>query len=689
MQPINLKVSVVRAVLLRYLLVWVADAVSVAATAAVVPRIYFRLDAPHWYVTPFVVALLLGLLNSLVRPILILLLLPITFVTLGLATLALNAALFYLAHLMIASFVIEGFAAAVAGVVVLTLVNTFLGNVLQLTDDYSFYATVMDKFSAMTRRAEVEAGDRGIIVVQIDGLSHPNLKRALRKGRMPFLNDLVKRKRCALRSWFSGLPSQTSSVQAGLFYGDSYDIPGFRWYDKRERRLVVSSNSADMSAVDTRFSAHPSPLLRTGTCINSLIHGGASKRILTLSTFGERDIKSHRAELEDFAIFSLHPYLYTRMILLVIGDFIVDRIQATRDLIVRSRARIRRSVKFSFLRAVANAGFREATTYFVAEEIVRGTPIVYANYVGYDMVAHYAGPGSSDALGVLTRIDRQLKRIARAISRKAPRRYDLIVLSDHGHTESVPFRSLYGQGLSEFIGETLQKPTVERFGKSAEFGYFTTLLREMQRADRAYGRMPLRSQRRTLERLSARMSEPQPEEKGEEAFVVCASGNLAHVYFTHTTDRLTTEYLLMHHSNLLQTLVAHPGIGFILTTQENGEILAAGHGGMRMLVSGTVEGTDPLAPYLDGRIDEYIVRALSELGRFPHSGDIIINGSLIKRNLVVTFENQVGTHGGLGGAQTEPFILYPRRLRKKRDIVRSSADVHAFLAGTLFDGTAA
>jgi uncharacterized membrane protein YvlD (DUF360 family) len=664
----------------------VADAVSVAATAAVLPKIYFRQDIAYWYLYPFVVALLLGLLNALVRPILILLLLPITFVTLGLATLALNAALFYLAHVMIDSFVIENFVSAVAGVLVLTLVNTLLGNVLRLSDDYSFYGTLMDKLSTMTRRGRVERHERGIIVLQIDGLSYLSLKRALKKGKMPFLNDLIKRKRYALRSWFSGLPSQTSSVQAGLFYGSCYDIPGFRWYDKQARRLLVSSNSADMSAVDERFASYPNPLLRNGSCINSLIHGGASKRILTLSTLGDRDIRKHRAELEDFAIFSLHPYLYTRTILFMLGDFFIDRLQAFADLFRRSKPRIARSVKFSFLRAIANAGFRESTTYFAMEDIVRGIPIIYANYVGYDMVAHYAGPGSADALGVLTRIDRQVKKIHRTVSKKAPRHYDLVLLSDHGQTESVPFRRLYGKSLSEIIGETLDEPTVERTGNTAELGYFHTLLREMQRVDQAYGKGPLRRRRKTLERLSEKITEAAAEEQGEEAFVVCASGNLAHVYFTHTPEKLSTEYLAENHPNLLQMLVGHPGIGFIATQRESGEILVIGNNGMRRLGSGEVEGEDPLLPYLDGKNDDYTIRALAELGAFPHSGDIIVNGKLLENGLVVTFENQVGTHGGLGGAQTAPFIVYPRRLRKKRDSVRSPSEIHAFLISALSEG---
>ena len=573
MQLINFNIRLIWNVILRYTLVWVADAASIAATAIVMPGIYFRQDTPYWYLHPFTVALLLGLLNALVRPVLLLFLLPITFATLGLATLVLNAALFYLAHFIIHSFVIESFLWAAVGVMVLTLVNTLLGNIIRLNDDYSFYATLMDKFSAMTRPKRVKFQEQGIIVLQIDGLSYGTLKRALRRGKMPFLTNMLKRKDYAVRSWFSGLPSQTSAVQAGLFYGDCHDIPGFRWYDKQAKRLVVSSNSSDMSAVDERFSSYAQPLLKNGTCISSLIHGGANKRILTLSTLGEKDIKQRRGELEDFAIFTLHPYLYSRTILLMAGDFIADRFQAFVDAFRHGKRRIRRSVKFSFLRAIANAGFRESTTYFIMEDIVRGVPIIYANYVGYDMVAHHTGPTSSDALGTLVGIDRQIKRIYRTTVKKAPNHVDLIVLSDHGQSRSVPFRRLYGRSLTEFIGDTLQKRTVERFGHTAELGYFHTLLREIQKVDQAFGTRSTRRSRKTLERLSGKISDGVREDKEDEAFVVCPSGNLAHVYFTQTPGRLSTEVLLKSHSNLLETLIAHPGIGFVVTVRENGEIL--------------------------------------------------------------------------------------------------------------------
>jgi hypothetical protein len=38
-----------------------------------------------------------------------------------------------------------------------------------------------------------------------------------------------------------GLPSMTSSCQAGIMFGDNDDIPAYRWYDKEQKKLYVSA----------------------------------------------------------------------------------------------------------------------------------------------------------------------------------------------------------------------------------------------------------------------------------------------------------------------------------------------------------------------------------------------------------------------------------------------------------------
>lgn len=668
---------------LRYLGVWIADAASIAITALLMPGIFFVRESPLWYLQPFLVALVLGLLNALVRPVLIILLLPITFVTLGLATLLLNAALLYFTHILVDFLIIENFGAALVGVLVLTAVNTALGSLIQLGDDYSFYAAMMNRLSAWTGRAQAERAERGLIVLQIDGLSYPALKTALRRGKMPFLGAMVKRRGATVRKWFSGLPAQTSAVQAGMFYGDSSNIPGFRWYDKLSEHLFTSSSSADMKSIDDRFSGVTNPLLKNGTCINSLLHGGASKKILTVSAMSEKDLKQHRGSLEDFAIFSLHPYLYTRTIFLMVWDFMVDRAQTYLDLIKQKKPRLVRSIKFSFLRAVGNAFFREATTYFIMEDIVRGMPVIYANYIGYDMVAHYGGPRSWDALSTLAGIDRQIKKISRMIARKARKHYDVVILSDHGQTRSVPFKSLYNKSLPALIEEVLEKRSIEPGSSTAELGYFDTLLREIRMVEEAYGTRSIRGSRHALERLHRRIREDHVEHGDQQGTVVCANGNLVHVYLTESADRVTTERLIEEHPNLLEFLIAHEGIGFVVTTNAEGEHLMMAKGGMRKLRSGIVEGIDPVSHYATGDSAHMIIEALVALCAFPNSGDIVVNGATRADGSVVSFEAQRGTHGGLGGEQTDAFVIFPRRFRGRKERIQSPADMHHFLMGLL------
>ena len=74
----------------------------------------------------FIVAVLLGALNLLVRPILVVLTLPITFLTLGLFTFVINAFLFWFLSSFIQGFAVTGFFAAFFGALVVSVVS-FLG----------------------------------------------------------------------------------------------------------------------------------------------------------------------------------------------------------------------------------------------------------------------------------------------------------------------------------------------------------------------------------------------------------------------------------------------------------------------------------------------------------------------------------------------------------------------------------
>lgn len=73
-----------------------------------------------------VASIILGLLNALIRPILILLTLPINILTLGLFTLIINALIFWLASTMVKGFEITNFTAAFWGALIYTIIVVFI-----------------------------------------------------------------------------------------------------------------------------------------------------------------------------------------------------------------------------------------------------------------------------------------------------------------------------------------------------------------------------------------------------------------------------------------------------------------------------------------------------------------------------------------------------------------------------------
>ena len=72
----------------------------------------------------------------------------------------------------------------------------------------------------------------------------------------------------------------TSACQAGIMFGDNYDIPAYRWYDKSKQKLYVSA--ADAAELNARY-AHGHGLMRQGSSIDNMFDGDAEKSMFTMS----------------------------------------------------------------------------------------------------------------------------------------------------------------------------------------------------------------------------------------------------------------------------------------------------------------------------------------------------------------------------------------------------------------------
>lgn len=103
------------------LLRWLFNSLLLIIVAFLTPGLSFT---SYWSV--LVTSLILGFLNALVRPILILLTLPINILTLGLFTLIINAIIFWLAGTIVKGFNITSFSAAFWGALVYSLIVTLI-----------------------------------------------------------------------------------------------------------------------------------------------------------------------------------------------------------------------------------------------------------------------------------------------------------------------------------------------------------------------------------------------------------------------------------------------------------------------------------------------------------------------------------------------------------------------------------
>jgi uncharacterized membrane protein (DUF2068 family) len=127
---------------------------------------------------------------------------------------------------------------------------------------------------------------------------------------------------------------------------------------------------------------------------------------------------------------------------------------------------------------------------------------------------------------------------------------------------------------------------------------------------------------------------------------------------------------------LVAALVAHPGIGLVMARTEEGGSVALGAQGVHHLADGRVDGQDPLAPFGPRAADH-----LRRLDGFPHVGDLLLNSAYYPDvDEVAAFEELVGSHGGMGGPQTRPFVMYPSELSDPEDEIVGAPALHRQLA---------
>ncbi|MFI1962977.1 phage holin family protein [Streptomyces pathocidini] len=682
-----------------------------------------------------------GLLSALVWPVLVRALLLVPALVLGLLVFFLNGSVLLVALRLVPAQ--RGDVApdtAVVVAAVMSAVASATSTALAVRDDGAYRRRLRRLAQRRGHRRDEALGrskTAGTVFLQLDGVGYGVLTDALREGLLETVAGWHASGSHRLTPWRTDWSSQTGASQLGILHGSNHDVPAFRWYEKDTGEVMVCSRPTSVAELQRRAvrrSGNGGLLTVDGASRGNLFSGGADQLALVLSVSARRG-RANRSRAGYYAYFS-DPANATRTAVSYVAEVCREIGQSTRARVRRERPRVGRGGLYPFLRAFATVVERDVVVAAVIGDMLAGRTAVYADLVGYDEVAHHSGPHSRDAQRVLARLDRSIALIAK-VAEHAPRDYRIVLLSDHGQSPGPTFADTFGLTLHDLVRAGCGLAVSRRAKGSASGTEARAAARAaLHRPEKDNGARPGGP---AQERGPGAAPGRGAAERGRGAAagpVVLGSGNLGLVSFPDLPGRVSRELIEARYPALLRTLAEHPGVGFVLVRSEvHGPVVLGADGAELRLDTGELVGNgppavpgDPLAPApgpalgstpgpargpaLDpapgstpgsgrgpapgpalgsargsvpenplARFGPGAAEAVRHTAGFPHAADIMVNSAYDPATgEVYAFEDQIGSHGGLGGDQARAFLLWPAELSPPvpdgRDLVGAEAVHH-------------
>lgn len=627
--------------LTRLAVAWAGSTVALIVTGALLPGF----SATSWWAYAAVAAAA-GIVGLALRPALVEISARVGWLGVLLTALAGQALIMYVAIRLVPGIESTAWTAVAA-----TWVSAAVGTLISWATTAGTDDGLVTSLAGRARRQEKVTDPEvdGVLFVQLDGLPFPVLQWAVQSGAVPHIRRWLASGDYRVREWTPQLPCTTPASQLGILHGTVDGVPAFRWYDRELNRVLVANRPADARVIEDRHSTGKGLLCDGGVSISNLFTGDAPRSLLTMSRVEVRrgSTETRRA----FAWFVTSPNGFMRSFTRTVAEIIKERFQARRQVKRDLDPRVHRDWTFALLRAVTNGLLRDLNTALVAEELRRGTKSIYVDYVDYDEIAHHAGMFRPESLAALDGLDRTLGSLAQ-LAGSAPRRYRLVVLSDHGQSQGTPFADRYGKALGDLCAELMHEhvqnvdASVEGLGRADSIA-----------GDIAAGGVAGKLAVRAGEGLAKAQQTPASGDAAEGPVVVLGSGNLGLVY-VRGDRRWTLDALDRQWPALVPGLASHPGVGFVAGIDDDGRAWAIGSGGRLNIDSGAVEGSDPLAGF-----GPHAARVLGRALLHAEAPDLYVNSAVDPvTNDVAAFEGLVGSHGGLGGWQDRAVLFGPADL---------------------------
>ena len=633
---------------LHLVVAWLVAATSLLVAAWIVPG-----ASVNGFLGALAAALAIAVLNAIVPPVLAALRLPLQVLT-GLILILIADALMLLAadRITDGDLQVDSFWSALGVAFVASAVTVVIAVVLGTNDDDTYTLRV-------TQRIARRSGERtitdapGILFLEIDGLALPVLRRAMQDGSAPTMARWLEEGTHRLVEWETDLSSQTGASQSGILLGSNDDIPAFRWVEKETAKLVACSGPPDCAEIERRHSSGQGLLADGGASRGNLLSGEAEYVILTVSR-----MDAEKRANPGYRAFFANGFNAITVLVLFFWEVMLEWSAASQAKRRDVRPRGHRGGIYPFLRATLCVVVRDLIVYSVLTDMMKGRPAIYATFSSYDEVAHHSGLERADTLEALRKLDQQFARIERARA-YAARPYELVVLSDHGQTQGATFKQRNGYGLDELVSHSLDRVADVASVADGDENHASV--------GNALGEATGSTQKRKLPKNDV----------SDRDVVVLGSGNLGLVYLLEERRRLTREEIDERHPRLLPAMREHPHIGWLLVRSERDGPVVLGANGTHYLIDGRVEGEDPLANFSENA-PGHLLRS----DGFEHVADIMV-GSFYdpELNEGCAFEELISFHGGIGGAQTQPFLFAPVELPLPAEPIVGAAAVHGVLSG--------
>ena len=632
---------------LRLLVSWLVAAAALFIAAWIVPHVEIQT-----FLGAVVVSLVIAVLNALILPLVAAIRLPLTLVLGFLIVLVLDALMLLAASALTEDAIeVDSLWWALATALIASAVTVVLDVIFGTNDDDTYTLRVIERIARRSgERVETEVP--GIVYLEIDGLALPVLQRAMRDGNAPTMARWVADGDHRFAEWEPDLSSQTGASQAGILLGSNENIPAFRWVEKATATTMACSAPDDCAELERRHGTGIGLLTDGGASRGNLLSGEAEHVILTVSR-----MEAEKGANPGYRAFFSNGFNVTRVLVLFVWEVFLEWTAALRAVRRDVTPRGHRSGLYPFMRAAMCVVVRDLIVYGVLSDMLKGRPAIYATFSSYDEVAHHSGLERADTLEALRKLDQQFGRIDRA-RRYSPRPYEIVVLSDHGQTQGATFKQRNGYSLEDLVARSLASGEVASYSGGDEQNAMVGLA-----VSEATGTDP--SKKRPKNDVSDR------------EVVVMGSGNLGLVYLMDERRRMTLEEIETRHPALIPALREHPHIGWLLVRSEKDGAVALGGGGVRYLADDRIEGDDPLASF-----SPTAAQHLRRTDGFADVADIMI-GSFYDPQLDegCAFEELISFHGGLGGPQTRPFVLYPSSFQLPDEPLVGAAAVHGLLRG--------